>query len=50
MEISAGSCTIKKDGTESEEVVESGSSFEIAANSGFSITVSAVCQYICSYL
>ena len=50
LEITAGSCQIKKKGSETVETIESPSFFEVEANSGFDITVSTdFCQYICSY-
>jgi purine/pyrimidine-nucleoside phosphorylase len=51
MEIIDGSCEIKIDGSSSTKFIPSGESFDVAANSGFSITVNdGVCQYICSFL
>ena len=51
MEIIAGSCEIVIDGTQEVVTVEAGSSFDVAANSGFSITViDGTCEYICSYI
>lgn len=51
MEITAGSCDVVIDGSEEVQTVEAGSSFDIAANSGFSFTVGdGLCEYICSYL
>ena len=47
----AGSCEVVIDGTSEVAVVEAGSSFDVAANSGFSLTVTeGICEYICSYL
>ena len=51
MEITAGSCEVVIDGSANTRFVPTDDSFEIAAKSGFSITVnSGVCQYACSYL
>lgn len=51
MEITDGSCEIVVDGVETTRFIPTDESFDISANSGFSITVhSGVCQYICSYL
>ena len=51
MEIIAGSCNIVLDGTTVVSRVEAGSAFEVAGNSGFTITVDdGICEYICSFL
>ena len=51
MEIVAGSCSIILDGTTDVTQVEAGSAFEVAGNSGFTITVEeGICEYICSFL
>ena len=51
MEIIAGSCSVVLDGTSDVITVEAGSSFDVAGNSGFTITVEEnVCEYICSFL
>jgi purine/pyrimidine-nucleoside phosphorylase len=51
MEIIAGKCSIVIDGTEETREIEAGSSFEVAANSGFTISVEdGICEYICSFL
>ena len=51
MEIIAGSCSVVLDGTSDVITVEAGSSFDVAGNSGFTITVEeSVCEYICSFL
>ncbi len=51
MEIIAGSCEVTLDGTEEALVIEAGSAFEVAGNSGFTITVKdGICEYICSFL
>lgn len=51
MDIIAGSCEVIIDGTEEVVIVEAGSSFDVAANSGFSFTVvEGTCEYVCSYI
>ena len=51
MEIVAGSCTVQLDGETPLSGYQAGSTFEIAANSGFTITVSSgICEYICTFL
>ena len=51
MEIIAGSCTVRLDGTENHNDYASDSYFDVAANSGFTIIVKeGICEYICSFL
>ena len=51
MEIIAGACEITLDGTSDVVVIEAGSAFDVAGNSGFTIKVSeGICEYICSFL
>jgi len=51
MEITDGSCQVVIDGSGNTRFIPTDESFEINANSGFSITVNTgVCQYVCSYL
>ncbi len=51
MEIIAGSCEVVIDGTTEVVTVEAGSSFDVAGNNGFNITVTdGTCEYICSFL
>lgn len=51
MEIIAGNCEVVLDGTTETIAVEAGSSFDVAGNSGFTITVAdCICEYICSFL
>ncbi len=51
MEIIAGTCEVVRDGSADTVVVEAGSFFDVAANSGFTITVAdGICEYICSFL
>lgn len=51
MEIIAGSCEVTLDGTSEVQVIEAGSAFDVAGNSGFTIEVKdGICEYICSFL
>lgn len=51
MQITAGSCQVALDGSEETTTHGAGSSFSVAANSGFTIEVNeAICEYICSFL
>ncbi len=51
MEIIAGSCEVILDGTTEVLTIEAGRFFDVAGNSGFTITVtSGICEYICSFL
>ena len=51
MEIIGGECNVLIDGTTESLSIEAGQSFEIAGNSGFTITVKdCICEYVCSYL
>ena len=51
MEITAGACTVTLDGESDSESYDLGSSFDVPAKSGFTITVeSGICEYICSFL
>jgi purine/pyrimidine-nucleoside phosphorylase len=51
MEIIAGDCKVVLDGTAEASVFETGSSFDVPGNSGFTITVEVgICEYICSFL
>jgi purine/pyrimidine-nucleoside phosphorylase len=51
MEIVAGNCRVKLDGSESWTDYPVGSAFEVPAKSGFHIEVaSGICEYICSFL
>jgi len=51
MEIVAGSCRVKPDGSASWNHYAAGTAFEVPANSGFDIEVAeGICEYICSYL
>jgi len=51
MEIIAGECKVTLDGTTEVRVYGAGEAFEVAAKSGFTITVGeAMCEYVCSFL
>lgn len=51
MEIVAGSCRVKLDGSSAWNTYAAGQAFEVPAKSGFDIeVVSGVCEYICSFL
>ena len=51
MEIIAGACEVTLDGTDEVIVIEEGSAFDVAGNSGFTIKVNdGICEYICSFL
>lgn len=51
MEIIAGDCKVRLDGSTEMIAIETGSSFDVAGNSGFTITVEeGICEYICSFL
>jgi len=51
MEIVAGSCSIKLDAAKTWTPYETGSRFEIPANSGFTVEVAkGICEYICTFL
>lgn len=51
MEIVAGRCQVKLDGSEVTQEIQAGGSFKVPAQSGFDIEVSAgICEYVCSFL
>ncbi len=51
MEIVAGECVIRLDGTQETRKVAAGSFFDVPAKSGFDIEVAGgICEYICSFL
>ncbi len=51
MEIVAGACRVKLDGTEVFADYEAGAAFEVPAKSGFDIAVEGgICEYICSFI
>ena len=51
MEIVAGACDVKIDGSDTVSHHAAGQAFEVPANSGFDIAVQAgICEYICSFI
>jgi len=51
MEITAGECEVKVDGTTSVKRYAANQQFEVSAKSGFDIEVkSGLCEYICTFL
>jgi uncharacterized protein YaiE (UPF0345 family) len=51
MEIVAGECTVTINGSSAAHRYGTGTHFDVPANSGFTIAVSAgLCEYICSFL
>ncbi len=50
MEIVDGSCEVTLDGESASRPISAGSSFDVPANSGFTIAVADNCQYVCSFL
>ena len=51
MEIIAGECRVTLDGITGTHRYGAGTHFDVPANSGFTIAVSAgLCEYICSFL
>lgn len=51
MEIVAGDCEVKLDGSDARDTYIGGQFFDVPANSGFDISVSeGICEYICSFL
>lgn len=51
MEIISGECKVNLDGTSETLNIKAGSHFDVAANSGFTISVTdGICEYICSFL
>lgn len=51
MEIIAGSCDVKLDGSTDSVHYDEGTYFDIPADSGFTIAVSeGICEYVCSFL
>jgi len=51
MEIVAGDCMVKLDGSDTKTTYTGGQFFDVPANSGFDISVSSgICEYICSFL
>ena len=51
MEITAGTCHVKLDSSSTTQPYAAGTHFDVAANSGFDIEVTAdICEYVCSFL
>jgi uncharacterized protein YaiE (UPF0345 family) len=51
MEIIAGSCSVVLDGESGARTVDAGGHFDVAGDSGFTITVAdGICEYVCSFL
>src|SRR5712672_1018316 len=51
MEITAGSCRVKIDGSSQETTYNAGQYFDVQAKSGFDIEVAGdICEYICSFI
>ena len=50
MSIISGEANVQRDGSEHSTVYAAGSAFEVAANSGFTISCSEPCAYRCEYL
>ena len=51
MEITAGACRVKIDGSRKTHDYAAGTHFEVPANSGFDIKVAdGICEYVCSFL
>ncbi|MDA7514616.1 pyrimidine/purine nucleoside phosphorylase [bacterium] len=50
MEIVGGACSYVLDGSEESQEAPKGESFEVPANSGFTISVKEECHYVCSFL
>ena len=51
MEIVAGDCVVKLDGSDAKTSYTGGQFFDVPANSGFDISVAGgICEYICSFL
>lgn len=51
MDITAGSCVVTLDGQTEQAGYQAGESFQVPANSGFTIVVAeGICQYVCSFL
>ena len=51
MEIVAGHCRVRLDGSAAWNDYDPGQAFEVPANSGFNIEISSgFCEYVCSFL
>ena len=51
MEIVSGTCEVKVDGSEARTIYTGGEFFDVAAKSGFDISVTdGTCEYVCSFI
>ena len=50
MRVVAGNCKVVLDGQSGESQYSAGEKFDVPANSGFTIQVEKLCEYICSFL
>jgi purine/pyrimidine-nucleoside phosphorylase len=51
MEIIAGTCVVKLDGSSESRTYTADSSFDVSSKSGFQIeVVSGICEYVCTFL
>jgi uncharacterized protein YaiE (UPF0345 family) len=51
MEIVAGECLVKLDGSAETKSYAAGTQFDVPAKSGFDIEVTAgICEYVCSFI
>ena len=50
MEIVAGNCSVVLDGKSEEKAYSAGQYFDVPAKSGFTIKVTALTEYICSFI
>jgi len=50
MAVTAGEMNVLLPGASEWQVFTAGQSYQIAANSQFSLKISAVCDYVCSYI
>lgn len=50
MEVTSGEMNVLLPGSEKWQVFKAGESYEVPANTSFSLKITAVCDYVCSYL
>jgi uncharacterized protein YaiE (UPF0345 family) len=51
MEIVSGTCEVKIDGSDARTTYTGGEFFDVAAKSGFDISVTdGICEYVCSFI
>lgn len=51
MEVVAGGCEVKLDGSDEKTSYQGGQYFDVPAKSGFDITVAeGICEYVCSFI